>query len=121
MRFFNTLRAKLLIVMGILLIATLSVQYYLTVRRDTDSKRFNDRQQQALVAGLTLGVSGITSNDELSQLVDKSRDTLYDRATERRLKDIIIINSNWEVYDCLNPEYQPTKDAEGNTVFRKLS
>src|SRR5882757_5094581 len=117
MRFFSTLRAKLLIVMGILLIATLSVQYYLNVRRETDNKRLNDHQQQALVAGLTLGVSGITSEYELSELVEKARDTLYDKSTERRLKDIIIINNDWEVYDTLNPNYKPTKDADGNTVF----
>ncbi len=120
MRFFTTLRAKLLIVMGILLITTLSVQYYLNVRRETSSKRLNDRQQQALVVGLTLGVSGITSRDELSQLVEKARETLYDKYTDRRLKDIIIINSDWEIYDTLNPEYKPTKDADGNTVFKKL-
>jgi signal transduction histidine kinase len=107
--------------MGILLITTLSVQYYLNVRRETDNKRLNDHQQQALVAGLTLGVSGITSNDELSQLLEKAKDTVYDKPTARRLKDIIIINSNWEVYDSINPDYQPSKDADGNTVFKKLS
>jgi signal transduction histidine kinase len=106
--------------MGILLIATLSVQYYLNVRRETTNKRLNDRQQQALVAGLTLGVSGITSNDELSQLVEKAQDTLYDKYTKSRLKDIIIINADWEIYDCLNSDYKPGKDADGNTVFRKL-
>jgi signal transduction histidine kinase len=107
--------------MGILLVATLSVQYYLNVRRETDNKRLNDRQQQALVAGLTLGVSGITSNDELSQLVEKAKDTLFDRYTERRLKDIIIINGDWEVYDSLNADYKPQAGADGDLVYKKLS
>jgi signal transduction histidine kinase len=107
--------------MGILLVSTLSVQYYLNVRRETSSKRLNDRQQQALVAGLTLGVSGVTSNDELSQLVEKARDTLYDKYTKSRLKDIIIINDQWEVYDSLNADYKPTRDGDGNTVFKRLS
>jgi len=121
MRFFSTLRAKLLIVMGILLVATLSVQYYLNDQREIRSKKLNDRQQQALVSGLTLGVSGMTSNEELSVLVQRAKDTFYDKYTENRLKDIIVINSDWEVYESLNPDYKLPKDAAGNPVFKKLS
>jgi signal transduction histidine kinase len=122
MRFFSTLRAKLLIVMGILLITTLSVQYYLNVQREENNKKLNDRQQQALVSGLTLGVSGMTSQESLSKLVDKAKDTpLYDKYTDRRISDIIVITSDWEVWESLNPDYKPTQDAGGKIVYKKLA
>ena len=111
----------MLIVMGILLVATLSVQYYLNVQREMSNKRLNDRQQDALVSGLTLGVNGMTSNEELSVLVERARETFYNRPTARRIKDIIVINAEWEVYESLNPDYKPARDAEGNAVLKKLS
>jgi hypothetical protein len=89
------------------------VQYYLNVQREENNKSLNDKQQQALVSGLTLGVSGMTSNEELSVLVQRAKDNFYDRSTERRLKDIIVINSDWEIYESLNADYKPDKDQTG--------
>lgn len=103
--------------MGLLLITTLSVQYYLNVKREENNKLLVDRQTQALVSGLTLGVSGMTSRESLSDLVARAN---FDRSTERRLRDIIIINSDWEVYESLSQEYKPTQNDGGDTVYKKL-
>lgn len=103
--------------MGILLIVTLSVQYYVNVYREELNKTLSDRQTQALISGFKLGVSGMTSREPLSTLVANAD---LDRATERRLRDIIIVNSDWEVYESLNPEYKPGEDASGQGVYKKL-
>ncbi len=120
MRFFSTLRAKLLIIMGVLLIVTLAVQYYINVQREENNRKLNDRQLQALVSGLSLGVSGMTSRESLSDLVEKAKETFYDKYTEKRLKDIIVITSDWEVWESINPDYKPAKDETGRLVYKKL-
>jgi signal transduction histidine kinase len=107
--------------MGILLVATLSVQYYINLKSDAENQKQNDRQQQALVSGLTLGVSGMTSKESLKSIVERSYDTFYDKYTRNRLKDIIVINENWEIYESLNPEYKSSEDADGSPVYKKLS
>lgn len=106
--------------MSILLVATLSVQYYLSVKREESNKRLNDYQLQALVSGLSLGVNGMTSTESMSDMFERSKES-YDKHTARRLKDIIVINSDWEVYESLNRDYKPTSDEQGNTVYKKLS
>jgi signal transduction histidine kinase len=122
MRFFSTLRAKLLLVMGILLVATLSVQYYINLRTEAENQKQNDRQSQALVSGLTLGVSGMTSQSEsLSKIVERSQDTFYDKYARNRLKDIIVINEKWEIYESLDPQLKPTTGENGEAVYKKLS
>ena len=111
----------MLIIMGILLVATLSVQYYLNLSNENANIRQNDRQQRALVAGVTLGFIGITSKDSMSKIVERSQDTFFDKYTKLRLKDIIVIDHEWNIYESLNENYKPRTDENGEAVYKKLS
>jgi len=120
MRFFKTFRGKLLIILAFMLIATLSFQYYLNLGTQEENNEILEAQSQALVAGTTLGFNGITSREYLQDLVKREGQPFYDEQTTERIKDIIIINNNWEVTDNLTGEYLPSTGTDGEIKYLKL-
>ena len=121
MNFFRTFRGRLLLILAFLLVATLGVQYYLNLLAQQENNRLRDAQAQALVAGFALGSNGITSSEYMQDIINREGQTYFDEATTALIKDVIIIDNNWLVTDSLNPDFLPTADANGETVFKKLS
>jgi len=121
MTFFSTFRGRLLLILSILLIASLGVQYYLNLLTQQESDELRDAQAKALVAGITLGSNGITSSEYMRDLIEREGQTYLDDAASERIKDIIIINNNWEVIDSLNEDFLPTTGPNGETIWKKLS
>ncbi len=119
MSFFQTFRVRLLIILAILFIATLFVQYYLNLETERQNERLREVQQQVLVAGVSLGFNGLSASDRMRDFI-KREDQAYDATTINQIKDIIVINKNWEVYDCLNENYLPTQNEKSETVYKKL-
>lgn len=121
MRFFNTFRGKLLIILAVMLIATLSFQYYLNLGTQEENNQILEAQSQALATGITLGFNSITSSEYLQDLVKREGQPFYDEKTTERIRDIIIINNNWDVTDNLTGEYLPSTGTDGNIKYLKLS
>lgn len=118
MNFFNTFRGKLLLILSFLLVATLGVQYYLNWLTQQENTELREAQQQALVAGIALGVNSLTSSeDRVETLIERPGQTFLDESAKERIRDIIVIDNNWQIIDSLNEEYLP---AEGDE-YRKLS
>jgi signal transduction histidine kinase len=122
MRFLRTFRGRLLLILSFLLMATLSVQYYLNYVTQQENNDLRKAQAQALVAGITLGLTSMTLKDiRVQDLVNDPGQTYYDESTKARIKDIIIIDNNWLVTDSLNPNYLPTEDDNDVVTYKKLS
>ncbi len=119
MNFLNTFRARLLIILIILLITTLSFQYYLNLKTQEENNRLREKQEQALVAGFALGTGGITKTDYLSDLVKREDQTFFNDKISERIKDIIIINQNWQITDSLNSEELIPVEGENKEVIYK--
>jgi len=118
MSFFNTFRARLLIILAFLLVATLGVQLYINWTNRTESVRIRALQERALVAGFVLGTNGISSSEYMGELVKREGQRFYDETVLQRIKDVIVVNSKWGVHDSLNhPEYLPTEDENGETKY----
>jgi len=107
-------------ILAVLLIATLGVQYYLNLQTEQLNLRIRKRQEQALVAGITLGFNGMQSQDSLRDIIKQEGQTFFDERLTMRIKDIIVINDKWQVYDALTPEYLPSEDERGNTINKNL-
>jgi signal transduction histidine kinase len=121
MNFFNTFRGKLIVILAILLITTLGVQYYLNYQTEQENKRLRESQEQALVAGITLAVNKMVSQERMTDFIRNNRQNFFDKATAERIKDIIIIDNDWEINDSLtSPENLPKQEAD-NIKYRKLS
>lgn len=122
MNFFSTFRGRLLLILTILLVATLGVQYYLNLLTQQENNQLRDAQAQALVAGITLGFSGITSENEYMQdIISREGQTYFDEQTRALIKDVIIIDNKWQVTDSLNPDLVPTTGPDGETVYKNLA
>ena len=118
MNFFNTFRGKLLLILAFLLVATLGVQYYLNWLTQKENNLLREAQAQALVAGIALGANSLTSSeDRVASLIERPGQTFLDESAKERIRDIIVIDNNWQIIDSLNEEYLP---AEGDE-YRKLS
>ena len=121
MKFFNTFRGRLLLILSILLIATIGVQYYLNFRTQEENNDLREAQARALVAGITLGFRSIPLEDlRVKDLFEEKDQTYFDEATKQRIKDIIIIDSYWQVTDSLSPDYLPSGDSIDNIQYKKL-
>lgn len=121
MNFFRTFRGRLLVILALLLIVTLGVQFYLNYRKQQENNALRELQENALVAGFALGVNSLTSEYRLSDFVKSQGQTFFDERTTERIRDIIVIDAQWHVYDSLNPDYLPTKNDAGETVYKNLS
>jgi signal transduction histidine kinase len=121
MNFFNTFRGRLLVILALLLIATLGVQYYLNLKTQRENSNLREMQTQALVAGIALGINGVTSSDRIEDIVKREGQTFFDERTTQRIKDIIVVNPEWQIYDSLNSEYLPSENENKETIYKNLS
>ncbi len=120
MDFFYTFRGRLLVILAILLIATLALQYYLNLKTQNENEQRREMQVRSLVAGTALGVSSLTSNEYLLDLVGQPGQSYLDDASRELIRDIIVINSDWQITDSLNPELVPKTLEDGSPQFMNL-
>ncbi len=121
MSFFQTFRGRLLLILAMLIVATLGVQYYLNYLTQQENIDLRDAQARALVAGIALGTTGITSPKErVIDLIDRPDQAFLDEDSRSRIIDVIIIDEQWQVSDSLNPNYWPVEGEDGKNVYRKL-
>lgn len=120
MNFLNTFRGRLLLILAILLVATLSFQYYLNLLTQRENNEIREKQEQTLVAGIAIGISGLTKEDRLQDLVTAPGQTFFDTEAEGRIKDILIIDNNWRVLDSLGDEHLPTTGEDGDLIYKQL-
>ncbi|MEO7539351.1 MAG: HAMP domain-containing protein, partial [Pyrinomonadaceae bacterium] len=120
-RFINTFRGRLLLILALLLIATISFQYYLNLLTQKENNELRESQAQALVAGITLGFTSIPLGDvRVQDLINEENQPYFDAATKERIRDIIVIDNNWRVLDSLNPDYLPVADSNDEVIYKKI-
>lgn len=107
-------------ILSFLLIATLGIQYYLNLVTQKENDNLRRMQEQALVAGITLGFTTIPKDTRVRDLVNQNGQAFFDDRTKERIKDIIIIDSSWRVIDSLNPDYLPASGPNNEVTYKKL-
>lgn len=120
MRFLNTFRGRLLLILALLLVATLSFQYYLNYVSQQENNELREKQEQTLVAGIALGFNSITSKEYLEDIVARDGQRFFNAEMAERLRDIIIVDNNWRIDDSLDKENQPKTSENGEVVYRSL-
>lgn len=120
MDIFGTFRGRLLLILAFLIVTTLGVQYYLNLLTQNENTERIALQQDTLVAGMKLGVSGITSSEYMLDLLAEPGQTLLGQDERERIIDVVTIDNNWQIRDSLNPELLPTKSDSGEIVYKQL-
>jgi signal transduction histidine kinase len=103
LRFISSFRVRLLLVLAALLIVTLGTQYLLNLRNARNSRRLREMQQQALIAGVALGVKGLVGKPRLVELVTRENNPLFDPQAGR-VSNVVIVDNEWVVTDSLDLE-----------------
>jgi signal transduction histidine kinase len=116
--FFNSFRVRLLLVLAALLILTLGVQYYLNLLAAQRNARVVAQQEQALAAGVELGVKAITGGDYLITLRERANQPLLDEKAGR-VTNILVIDNEGKVRDSLDPDYNP-EQVNGVLQYKQL-
>src|SRR2546423_12894350 len=116
---FSSFRARLLLVLAALLVLTLGVQYYLNLLAARNNARVIAEQEQALAAGVALGVKSVSSKPRLVELRDNSHDPLLDPQA-RRITDILVIDDKQQVIDSLDRRYLPVENDDGTYRYFHL-
>ena len=121
MTFLNTFRGRLLVILALLLVATLGVQYYLNLVTQEENNELREAQEQAIVAGIAVGFRSLTSQtDRVQDIMDEPGQTFLGETVRKRIKDIIVIDSNWLVTDAINPDYLPTTGVGDEVIYKRL-
>src|SRR6185295_10612414 len=102
----NSFRARLVLLLVVLLGLTLGVQYYVNLRSVRRNAHMIVEQEQAIMAGVALGVSSISSDKYLDQRRKDLREPVFDENTGR-VKNILLVNSDGFVEDSLVSDYSP--------------
>jgi hypothetical protein len=107
----NSFRARLLLLLAVMLGLTLGVQYYVNQRAIKSNAQLIVEQEQAIMAGVALGVNSIFSTKYLDELRSNMRVPLLDEK-EGRVKNVMVVDSEGFVQDSLLGEYAPTENED---------
>ena len=110
----NSFRAQLLLLLALLLGLTLGVQYYVNLRSVQSNAHLIIDQEQAIMAGVALGVNSINSRKYLDQMRSELREPVFDERTGR-VKNVLVIDNDGLVQDSLIPAYGP-RENEDKTI-----
>ena len=121
MKFFNTFRGRLLLILAVLLIATIGFQYYLNLRTQAENNELREAQFRALNLGMNLGFRSLTQQDiRVKDLFDETDQSFFDSQTKKDIRDILVIDSTWRVTDSLSSSYLPTYDDNNKITYKNL-
>lgn len=102
-RLFNRFCIRVLFMLVVLLFGTLVVQHFLNLR----AERQSTEQTKALIAGLTLGVKGISSVNYLYELRNRTNEPSLDR-----IANVLIVDERLRVRDSLDKQYIPVENSD---------
>ena len=105
-------RLRLLLLLAALLGLTLGVQYYVNLRSVRSNTERLAEQEQAIMAGMALGVSGVSSKLYLDKLRENLKQPLLDEHTGR-VKNVLVVDSDGQVRDSLDDDYDPKTNDDG--------
>ena len=117
---FSSFRARLVLLLVVLLGLTLGVQYYVNLQSVKRNAHMLVEQEQAIMAGVALGVNSINSQKYLDQMRNDLREPLIDEKTGR-VKNVLVVNSDGEVEDSLVEEYSPQPNPDKTLVKVPIS
>jgi signal transduction histidine kinase len=113
----ESFRARLLLLLALMLGLTLGIQYYFNLRAVRANARMIIEQEQAIMTGIGLGLKSLTSKDKyLDQIIGDLRDPLLNDKRVR-VRNILIVDDDGNIRDSLTPEYNPKENEDKSTRY----
>lgn len=118
-RFVNSFRVRLLLLLAILLLLTVSVQYYVNLRAVRSNTDFIVEQQRAIMAGVALGMNAITSKEYLYEMRDEMRVPLLGQQSNR-VQNVLIVDEEGNIRDSLDKNQAPSLNPDNTIRYIKV-
>jgi signal transduction histidine kinase len=115
----NSFRVRLLLLLAALLMLTLSVQYYVNLRSVRSNTQFIVEQQQAIMAGVALGVNSLSSGLYLDQMREQAKQPLLGEQSER-VKNVLIVDDQGNIKDSLDKNLIPQENPDKSIRYVKV-
>src|SRR5260370_92658 len=115
----ESFRARLILLLALLLGVTLGVQYYVNLRSVRNNARLIVEQEQAIMSGVALGVNSLNSDQYLHVILRNFRYTLLNDQNGR-VKNVLVVDDNGDVLDSIISQYTPHKRDDGTKIYYQI-
>ena len=110
----RSFRARLLLLLALMLGLTLGIQYYFNLRTVRANARMIIEQEQAIMTGIALGLESLQSDQYLVEIIGNLRESpLNDKNV--RVRNIMVVDDEGNVKDSVIPEFNP-REREDKTL-----
>src|SRR5215204_4521324 len=104
----QSFRARLLLLLALMLGLTLGIQYYFNLRTVRANARMIIEQEQAIMTGIALGIESLQSDQYLDEIIGSLREPLLNDKNVR-VRNILVVDDDGNVRDSIIPEFTPTE------------
>src|SRR5262245_9238366 len=112
----NSFRARLLLLLAVLLGLTLGVQYYVNLRAVKRNADIIVKRERAIMAGVALGIKSISSKQYLDDIHKTLQEPLLDDRNGR-VRNVLLVDSQGQVQDSLLEEYSPVYNEDKTVSY----
>ena len=112
----QSFRARLLLLLALILGLTLGVQYYFNLRTVRSNARMIIEQEQAIVTGVAVGYDSLQSARYLDEIIGDLKEPLL-KDKNVRVKNILVVDDDGNVRDSIIPEFSPQERDDKTTQF----
>ena len=112
----ESFRARLLLLLALMLGLTLGIQYYFNLRAVKANAKMIVEQEQAIMSGVALGLDSLQSDKYLDQIYSNLKDPLLANKNVR-VKNILVVDDDGNVRDSLQREYVPQQREDKTPVY----
>jgi len=112
----RSFRARLLLLLALMLGLTLGIQYYFNLRAVRANARMIIEQEQAIMTGIALGLESLQSEQYLDEIIGDLREPLLSDKNVR-VKNILVVDDDGNVTDSLIPEFNPREREDKTTRY----
>jgi signal transduction histidine kinase len=116
----ESFRARLLLLLALMLGITLGVQYYFNLRSVRSNAHIIVEQEQAIMTGVALGLKSLQSDKYLDEIISGLRDPLLNDKNGR-VMNILVVDDSGNVRDSIIPEYNPETRDDNTTKYVHFS
>ena len=107
----ESFRARLLLLLALMLGLTLGIQYYFNLRAVKANARMIIEQEQAIMTGVALGLKSLQSEKYLVEIIGDMHEPLLNNKRVR-VRNILVVDDAGNIQDSLNPEYNPGENED---------
>ena len=102
----QSFRARLLLLLALMLGLTLGIQYYFNLRAVRANARMIIEQEQAIMTGIALGLESLQSDQYLDEIMKSLREPLS-KDKNVRVKNILVVDDDGNIHDSIIPDFNP--------------